>query len=146
MCAGEGKGSGPYRCCLFLHSGSFDRVYHAMGITNVVLARGGEVHILFSYGALPRLVKGRTDDIAVDDPPGSLKVQLQRNLDSGVLDSLHEMLQTGKRFGCLRIYACSASMAILNIARGELIDEVDASMGMVGFMDLVREADLTLYI
>ena len=52
----------------------------------------------------------------------------------------------GKRFGCLRIYACSASMAILNIARGELIDEVDASLGMVGFMDLVREADLTLYI
>jgi hypothetical protein len=35
-------------------------------------------------------------------------------------------------------------MAILNIARGELIDEVDASMGMVGFMDLVREADLDI--
>ena len=146
MCGEEGKGNGTYRCCLFLHSGSFDRVYHAMAITNVVLARGGEVHILFSYGALQRLVKGRTDDIAVGDPPGSLKMQLERNLEIGVLDSLHEMLQTGKRFGSLRIYACSASLAILNIARGELIDEVDASMGMVGFMDLVREADLTLYI
>lgn len=117
-----------------------------MAIANVILARGGEVHILFSYGALPRLLRGRTDDLAVGDPPESLKVRLERNLESGVLDSLHEMLQTGKRFGCLKIYACSASMAILNIARDELIDEVDASMGMVGFMNLVREADLTLYI
>src|SRR3972149_1962296 len=124
MCGGEGKGSGLYRCCLFLHSGSFDRVYHAMAITNVVLARGGEVHILFSYSALQRLMKGRTDDIAVDDPPGSLKVQLQRNLDSGVLDSLHEMLQTGKRFGCLQIYAGSAFIRMLNIGRGALIDGV----------------------
>src|SRR4030066_2036807 len=128
MCAGEGKGSGPYRCCLFLHSGSFDRAYHAMAITKVLLARGGEVHILFSYSALQRLVKGPTDDIAVGDPPGSLKVQLQRNLDSGVLDSLHEMLQTGKRLRCLRIYACSAFMAILNIARGGLIGEGDEGL------------------
>ncbi len=37
-------------------------------------------------------------------------------------------------------------MAILNIARDELIDLVDSSMGLVSFLELVKEADTTLYI
>ena len=37
-------------------------------------------------------------------------------------------------------------MAILNIARDELIDLVDASMGLVSFIELVKGADTTLYI
>src|SRR4030066_180549 len=72
MCLGEGKGSGPYRCCLFLHSGSFDRVYHAMAITNVALARGGEVHILFSYRALQRLGQGRLHGLVPRGGPNAL--------------------------------------------------------------------------
>lgn len=64
----------------------------------------------------------------------------------GTLDSIKEMIEIGKRFGRLKVYACSASMAILNITRDELIDGVDMSMGMVQFIDLVKDADLTLYI
>jgi peroxiredoxin family protein len=37
-------------------------------------------------------------------------------------------------------------MGILNIARDELVDSVDMSMGMVEFMNLVKEVDLTVFI
>lgn len=132
-----------YRFCIFLHSGSYDRVYQATSITNVVLAMGGEVHIFFSYGALKRLVKGRTDDLFADEP---FREEIGKNLKRGTIDSISEMLQTAKRFGKLRIYACTASMAVLNIARDELVDLVDSSMGLVSFLELVKGADHALYI
>lgn len=136
----------PYRYCIFLHSGSYDRVFQAMSITNVVLATGGEVHIFFSYGALKRLVKGNTDKVVIEGEAASFKEEIEKNLNRGTLDSISEMIDVAKRFGRLKIYACTGSMAVLNIARNELIDAVDCSMGLVAFLQLVKESDQTLYI
>ncbi len=140
------EGKKDFRLCIFLHSGSYDRVYQALSITNVTLATGGEVNIFFSYGALKRLVKGRTDDISIEGEPDYFKADIEKNLKRGTLDSISEMLSLAKRFGRLKIYACTGSMAILNITRNELIDLVDSSMGLVGFMELVKGADKALYI
>ncbi len=143
MTAGAGKG---YRFCIFLHSGSYDRVFQAISISNVVLATGGTVHLFFSYGALKRLVKGKIDEVAVEGEPAPFKAEIEKNLKRGTLDTLSEMLDTAKRFEGFKIYACTASMAVLNIARNELMDIVDSSMGLVSFLELVKGADKTLYI
>ncbi len=135
-----------YRLCIFLHSGSYDRVYHALSICNVVLAMGGEVRIFCSYGALRRLVKGNTDKVSIEGEPAPFREEIEKNLKRGTFDSISEMLSTAKRFGDIKLYACTASMAVLNIARDELIDVVDESMGLVAFMDIVKGADETLYI
>ena len=134
------------RYCIFLHSGSYDRVYQALSITNVVLATGGEVHIFFSYGALKRLVRGNTDSVVIEGEPVFFREDIEKNLGRGTLDTISEMIDTAKRFGRLKIYACTGSMAVLNIARSELIDAVDSSMGLVGFLELVKGADHALYI
>lgn len=134
------------RCCIFLHSGSFDRVYQAMSITNVVLAKGGEAHIFLSYGALKRFVKGNVDKAAIEGEPASFKEEFEKNLKRGTLDPISEMVNIARRFGKFKLYACTASMAVLNITRDELIEDVDSSMGLVTFMDLVRDANLVLYI
>ncbi|CAG1065293.1 hypothetical protein BAC1_00872 [uncultured bacterium] len=136
----------PYRYCIFLHSGSYDRVFQAMSIANVVLATGGEVHIFFSYGALRRLVKGRTDDAVIEGEPPFFQSEIEKNLGRGTLEPISEMIGMAKRFGRFRIYACTGSMAVLNIARDELIGAVDQSMGLVSFLQLVQEADQVLYI
>lgn len=132
--------------CIFLHSGSYDRVYQALSITNVVLATGGEVQLFFSYGALKRLVKGNTDSVVIEGEPAFFKEDIEKNLKRGTLGSISEMIETAKRFGRLKIYACTGSMAVLNIVRSELIDSVDSSMGLVGFLELVKGADQVLYI
>ncbi len=134
------------RYCIFLHSGSYDRVYQAMSITNVALATGYEVHMFFSYGALKRLVKGNTDKVVIEGEPVFFKEEIERNLQRGTLDSISEMIETAKRFGRLKIYACTGSMAVLNIARDELIEHVDMSMGLVYFLNLVKDAEQVLYI
>lgn len=134
------------RYCIFVHSGSYDRVFQTMSITNVALATGYEVHLFFSYGALKRLVKGNTDKVAIEGEPVYFQDDIERNLKRGTVDSISEMINTAKRFGRLKIYACTGSMAVLNIARDELISEVDLSMGLVSFLDLVKDADTVLYI
>jgi len=118
----------------------------AMSITNVVLATGGKVRIFFSYGALKRLVKGFTDKVVIEGEPAPFKDDIQKNLDRGTFDSISEMLVTAKRFGDIKLYACTASMAVLNIARDELLDVVDESMGLVTFMEKVKASNHTLYI
>ena len=62
------------------------------------------------------------------------------------METISGMLKMGKKFGRLKIYACTGAMSVMNISRGELIKEVDSTVGLVGFMGLVKEADLTLYI
>ncbi len=140
----ERKNTG--RLCIFVHSGSYDRVYQAMAISTVALATGGEVHTFWSYGALKRLVKGRADDVAAEGGSEPFKAEIEKNLKRGTLDRISEMLSTARRFGRFKIYACTASMAVLNITRDEFDSCVDASMGLVSFMELVKGADTTLYI
>jgi len=139
-------GKKPFRCCIYLHSGSYDRVHQAITISNVVLALGGEVHVFCSYGGLKRMVKGHTDDVEIEGEPAPFKAEIEKNLKRGTLDPIGEMLYVARRFGEFKLYACTASMAVLNIARDELIDEVDSSMGLVGFQALVKDADQVLYI
>jgi len=135
-----------FRCCIYLHSGSYDRVHQAISISNVVLATGGEVHIFSSYGALKRMVKGNTDEVEIPGEPTPFKAEMEKNLERGTLDPISEMVEVAKRFGEFKLYACTASMAVLNITRDELIDEVDASMGLVSFQELIKDADQVLYI
>ncbi|MEE9613727.1 MAG: DsrE/DsrF/DrsH-like family protein [Thermodesulfobacteriota bacterium] len=146
MAADPAGGKKPYRLCIVLHAGSFDRVYEALAIANVEVARGGEAHVLFTYGALKRLRKGNTDLVVIEGEPAPFREEFEKALERGTTDSISEMIEMGKRFGGLKIYACSGAMGILNITRDELIDGVDASTGLVGFMDLVKEANLTLYV
>ncbi len=134
------------KCCIFLHSGSFDRVYQAVSITNIILACSGEVYIFLSYGALKRFIKGNVDKPFIEGEYAPFKKEFNKNLKRGTIDPISEMIDTAKRFGSFKIYACIASMATLNIAQDELVDDVDSCIGLVAFMDLVKDADLTLYI
>ena len=134
-----------YRACFFLHSGAYDRIHEAFALANVILAKGGEVYMLFTYEALKRLVKGKTD--LIDEPePTPFGKEFRKHLEKGSIETILEMLRTGKRLGRLRILACSGAMGLLNITRDELIEEVDQVTGLVAFMDIVKDANLTLYI
>ncbi len=134
------------RCCIFLHSGSYDRVYQALAISSVILAGGGEVHVFLSYGALKRFSKGNLDAPVIEGEPAPFSDEFKKHIERGAIEPISEMVETAKTFGRFSLYACSASMAVLNIARDELADEVDSSMGLVSFLNIVKEADLTLYI
>lgn len=129
---------------IILHSGSYDRVSYALSIATVGLAIGMEAHILLTYGGLRRFVKGHLEDIE-EETDSQLRGFISKGLASGGIQSIEHQLEDARKLG-LKLYACANAMASLNIARNELMEEVDEVIGLVTFMKFARAATINWYI
>lgn len=132
------------KAAIVLHDGAFDRVHYGLTIAQVALARGLDVHVFCTYGALQRFVKGRLDRLGGETDP-ELRPTLAARVADGGLQPLGQVLKDAKQLG-LHLYACPGAMATLNITRDELVDEVDTTMGLATFLGIVQGAEFSLYI
>ena len=126
---------------IVIHSGSYDRIYHGLSLALAALALGREVTIFFSYWALEYLKKKAPEDISLDKEAERHKEIIERNIERGHLGEFSELTSQAKKMGA-KFYACTSSMGLLNIARDELVQEVDKSMGITTF--LTETADFQL--
>ncbi|MFQ6134758.1 MAG: DsrE/DsrF/DrsH-like family protein, partial [Nitrososphaerales archaeon] len=134
---------GAEKVAMVVNSGDYDRVSYALSIAKVACALGMEVHMLFTYGGLNRLVKGRVDELgSIADT--SVRERLEHGLAKGTVAKLSDDMSEAKKLG-LKIYACVSAMGILNVTKDELIEEVDQVMGLSAFLDISRGA-MTYYI
>jgi len=117
---------------IILHSGSFDRFYHGLSLALAALALGRDVRLFFTYWAMNYLKKGSQISHEMDEEEPSFKI-LREKIEKGHLEGMSELMPQIKAMGA-KFYACTNSMGLLNIARNELIDEVDMSMGLTTFL------------
>lgn len=131
------------KVAMVVNSGEYDRVSYALSMAKVACALGMEVHILFTYGGLYRLVKGRVDELGsmVNE---SIRRRLEAGLAKGTVAKLSDDIRDAKKLG-LKIYACVTTMTILGVTEEELIEEVDQVTGLSTFLDISRGA-MTYYI
>lgn len=129
---------------LIFHSGAYDRVSYGLSLAKGALATGMEVHALFTFGALRRLVKGGTDDLGKETEEETRRI-LEKSLAKENIQPLSQQIKETKHMG-LKIYACVNAMANFNVSRDELISEVDKPMGIATFLELARKATISLYI
>jgi peroxiredoxin family protein len=122
------------RLCVLFHAGDYDRIYHGLSLAGTAAARGREVHLFFTYWALKRLVKGQTDKTD--------SAFINQAVAEGHMKPLTKLIDQVKKLGEVHIYACSGSMALMNVAREELIEQVDQSMGLAGFESLWEGANV----
>ena len=135
--------SGVDKVAMVVNSGDYDRVSYALAMAKVACALGMEVHILFTYGGLNRLIKGRVDKLgSIAD--ASIRERLEHGLAEGTVGKLSVDISEAKKLG-LKIYACVTAMGILKVKEDELIGEVDQVMGLTSFLDISRGA-MTYYI
>lgn len=132
------------KVAIILHSGAYDRVAYALSIALVSLALGMEVHILLTYGGLKRFTRGHLADLG-EETSQDVRASLSRGLKSGGVQSLEAQLADARKLG-LKIYACPNAMANMNIARADLVNEVDSIVGLAAFLPLARTASLSWYI
>lgn len=118
---------------IIFHSGSYDRLYHGLSLALAGLALGREVKLFFSYWALEHLKKERSFSLILDKEAQEHKEIIEKNIEKGHMLKFSELLLEAKRMGA-KFYVCSSSMGLLNIARNELIEEVDKSMGITTFL------------
>lgn len=118
---------------VIFHSGSYDRLYHGFSLALAASALGREVRLFFSYWALEYLKKDGLAGLQLDNEGRKHKEILEKNIERGHLQKFSELISQSKAMG-VKIYACTNSMGLLNIARDELIPEVDKSMGLTTFL------------
>jgi peroxiredoxin family protein len=58
---------------------------------------------------------------------------LKEKIEDGHLEEVSELVTQTKVLGA-QLYTCTHSMGLLNIARDELVDKVDRSMGLTTFL------------
>ncbi len=107
---------------MIVNSGEYQRVSYALTIAKVATAFEMEVHMLFTYGGLKRLIKSNTDELGnISDT--DIQQNIKKALEKGSLTKLSDDLLNVKKMG-VKIYACTSSMNILNISNENLIEDV----------------------
>ncbi len=118
---------------IIFHNSSYDQVYHGLSIALSTLALGWEVKCLFTYWSLNYLKKDNKEQSKIETGTESHRHIIEDKIKKGHIQEISDVIAQAKPMG-LRIYVCTNSMGLLNIARNELVDEVDKATGLTTFL------------
>lgn len=110
---------------IIVHSGEWDRIYHAFSIATTYSAVGEKVSIFLTYWAIDTVAKDRVDCGDV----GKNSV-IRKGIEGGSIKSLAEMVALGKEFGNLEIVVCSGSMELLGYTERDMPEWIDRIGGL----------------
>ena len=129
------------KLAIIINSPSYDRVSYALSIAAMSAAQFNEVHVLFTYGAVLRLVKGRVNVVS-DETEAWIRKDVERGLENGTIKKISELISFLQGFGG-KIYACVAAMQFHNITKDDLIDVIDERIGISTFLLKTEGAAIT---
>ena len=133
----------PLKVAMIINSPSYDRVANALSIATISAAHLKEVHVLFTYGAVCRLIKGKTDDVG-EETDAWIRDEIISGLEKGSIQKVTTMITHLKGFGG-KIYACSAALTFHHLTQDDLIEEIDEVTGISTFLEKTENAEM-LYI
>lgn len=128
------------KVAIIINSSSYDRVSYALTIAATSAAHLNEVHVLFTYGAVCRLVRGKADEVG-EETDAWLREAIVSGIEQGQMKRISEMISYLKGFGGT-IYACSAAIAFHHLIKNDLIEEVDEITGISTFLDKTNGATM----
>lgn len=133
------------RVVLIVNTASWERVYLGLSLASAVATLGEEVCVFFSFGGLFRLKKGFTDEVG-EETSGWLREQIEAAVHQGGISKISDLIKSLRRLGG-KVYACTAAMAVHNLIRTDLIDDIDEVQGMVEFyVSKAKEASTLIYL
>ena len=134
------------KMALVVHSGSFDKAYPpfmlgaAGGATNI------ETHIFFTFWGLMLLRKGGVGKAKL---PGVMRIgtgMMKGRAKKAGIASLETLLETVNQLDNVHLYACTATMDMLGLAKEDLIPEIKDYLGAAAFLDIAADCDITMFI
>jgi len=129
-----------------VHSGTLDKLYPVFMLASTGGAMDAEVHLFFTFWGLDAVKKGGLDKAKL---PGIMSVgtgMMKGKIKKVGVPSLPELLKMCRDTENVKIYACSTTMAMMDVKEEELIDEVDEIVGAATFLDLAMDADVQMFI
>lgn len=131
---------------LIVHSGTMDRLLSALILSSTAVSMDFEVHLYFTFWGLMMLKKGEMDKTILPATYKHMENQLKEKLKQMGYPTPYEMLRRMKGTGKLKVYACTPTMEMFDIAKNDLIPEVDAFAGAATFLDVAEGAAISMMI
>ena len=132
------------KLAIFANSGNYSDFHHMLSIIMASISNGMEINIFFSYEALEKLIQIKNNNINLDSK-NKINDQFYKALKEKKIQSDIEILKMIKETKSVKMFACSSSVTIMNIAKNELLN-VDKIMGLTTFLVIVEQSDTVLYI
>ena len=129
-----------------VHSGTLDKLYPVFMLASTGGAMDAEVHLFFTFWGLNAVKKGGLDKAKL---PGIMSVgtgMMKGKIKSVGVSSLPELLAMCRETENVTIYACSTTMAMMDVTKDQLIPEVDEIVGAASFLAIAMDADIQLFI
>lgn len=131
---------------LLCHAGGWDRLYQAASAAVSAAATGRRVDMVFFFGALEKLLAGALDDVALEPRDVTAEAALSRRIESGGTRPVSALLEAARSTGRVRLFACSASLALVGRTPEEAADEVDEVIGWPTIVRLMDAGAHVLYL
>ena len=131
---------------IIVHSGTLDKAYPPLMLAVAAAASDMHVDLFFTFWGLSLIKKKGLKRAKL---PGFMRFGtflMKRRIKSVGIAKLEELLEAAKESGNMKIYACTATMDLMNVKQEDLIPEVDGFIGAAGFMDIAVDADIHLFI
>ncbi len=156
---------GKKRLAMVVFSGDLDKLFAAFVIATGAAASGMEVVMFFTFWGLRALKKksitgrsflGRLLGLAFRGglekaSPSKMSFgglgrwMFQKMMRAKRVPSLPELRQTAIDLG-VKMYGCQMSMEVMEIPREQMVQEVEACVGVAFFIEQAQKADVTLFI
>ena len=134
------------KIALIVQSGTIDKLYCAFIMASTSVAMGWEAHLYFTFWGLQSLTKGTMEKAALPGDYKNLEETMRKNLERMKYPSPYEMLKRLKQSGQCKIYACTPTMEMFGVKKGDLIPEIDNMVGAATFLNIAADADVNLFI
>lgn len=135
------------KMALVLFSGTVDRMMPVGTLASGAVAMGMDVDIYLTFWGLQAFHKksqGMEPKFSADYAdmaPMMARVMKEKNVPS-----LFETLKQVKELGNVKIHACTMTMDLLGQTKEDFVALVDDTMGVGEFVDMAKDADITLFI
>jgi peroxiredoxin family protein len=129
-----------------IHSDTRDKLYPVFMLASTGGAMDAEVHLFFTFWGPDAVKKGGLDKAKL---PGIMSVgtgMMKGKIKKVGVPSLPELLKMCRDTENVKIYACSTTMAMMDVKEEELIDEVDEIVGAATFLDIAMDANVQMFI
>ncbi len=131
---------------LFLHSGSYDKLYQAVMLATTAAAMGSKVYIFLFFWALKKFVNDKLDEIEF---PAGIQDEDRRLLEAvpqGQSNMLKELLDEVGKMGNLEIYACSGAVKLMELDEELVKSKVNDIIGLPTMLRMAEGAETQLFI
>ena len=131
---------------LFLHSGSYDKLYQAVMLAATAASMGSKVYIFLFFWALKKFVNDKLDEIEF---PAGIQDEDRRLLEAvpqGQSNMLKELLDEVGKMGNLEIYACSGAVKLMELDEELVKSKVNDIIGLPTMLRMAEGAETQLFI